>query len=84
MSCYSLDCQTSTPRFSYPSELKLGTAGFLQCHPIAGNFQLINGSCEWCFNFDPVLVAELVPAAHIPDKDDAILGKFPNSCVRTS
>ncbi len=59
-------------RFPYPRKLKLRTAGFLERHPVAGNFHLVNCSCEWCFDFDSVLVTELVSATHVPDKDSAI------------
>jgi hypothetical protein len=75
---------TSMPCFSHPRKLKLGTAGFLQRHSVAGNFHLIYGSCEWRLNFDSVLVAEFVPATHVPDKDNAIWRKFPKDCVGSS
>src|SRR5205814_3049529 len=74
----------STLRFSYSGKLKLGTTGFSQCHSIAGNLHLIHRGREPRFNLDPVLVAKPIPATHVANKDGAILGKFPNSCVRTS
>jgi hypothetical protein len=59
-------------RFLYPRKLKLVAAEFLQCHLIAGDFDLVNSSRKRCFNLDSVLVAEFVPAAHVTDKDSAI------------
>jgi hypothetical protein len=73
-----------TLRLLYPRELEFGTARFLQRHPVTGDFQLINGGCERRFNLDSVLVAELVPATHVSDKDSAIWREFPESRVRSA
>src|SRR4030095_6903564 len=71
----------SALRFCDSCKLKLGAAEFLQGHPVAGNFHLVNCSCERCLDFDSIFVAEFVPATHIPDYDDTSCGKFPNDCI---
>ena len=71
----------SAVRFLYSCKLKLGTAELLQCHLVSGNFQLINCRREWRFDFDSVLIAEFVSAAHIPDQDAAVGRKLPQDCI---
>ena len=57
---------------SYPCKLQLGTAWFLQHEVVRGNFHQINCRSEWRLDFNPVLIAEFVPAAYVPYKDSAI------------
>jgi len=45
---------------------------------------LINGSGEGRFDFDSVLVTELVPAPNSPDEDGPILSEFPYYCAWVS
>ena len=71
----------SALRFSYSRKLELGAAGLLQGHSVAGDFHLVNGSCEWRFDFDSVLVTEFISATYVPDKDRAICRKFPKDCI---
>jgi hypothetical protein len=78
-----LSTEKSALRFAYPGKLELWAAGLLQRHPIAGKFHLINGSCEWRLDFDPILVTEFVPAMHVAHNHNAIAGKFPNCGIRT-
>ena len=59
--------------FSDLRELELRAAGFLQHHPLAGNFQLINCRGIRRFNFDPILIAELVPASDVAGTNGAVV-----------
>jgi hypothetical protein len=69
------------PRLAYSGELQLGAARLLQQEIVIGDFHLINCGGERRFNFDSILIAEPVPAAYVPDKENAITPKFPNRCI---
>ena len=71
----------SALRLSYSRELQLGTARLLENELVAGNFHLINCRSEWRFDFDPVLIAELVSAANLSDKHRPVTRKFPDRLV---
>ncbi len=68
-------------RFFYSRELEFGAAEFLQGHSVAGDFHLVNCSCEWRFDFDSIFVTEFVLATQISDKDNAICREFPKCCI---
>jgi len=74
----------SALRLSYSRELQLGTARLMENELVAGNFHLINRRREWCFNFDPVLIAELVSAADLSNKRRPVTGEFPDRLVFSS
>jgi len=71
----------SALRLADPRKLEFRTAGLLQDHPIARNFQLINCRSERRFNFDAVLITELISAANITNQHRAIFRKFPNRSI---
>ena len=71
----------SALRFCYSCKLQLGTARLLEHELVGGNFHLIYCRREWRFNFDPVLIAELVSAEDLSNKDRAVTRKFPDRLI---
>src|SRR5439155_27216196 len=63
---------SSALRLADPRKLEFRTAQFLQDEMVTGDLQLINRYGEWRFDFDSVLGAKAVPAAHVPHKHSAI------------
>ena len=75
---------TSVLRLTDPRKLELGTARLLQCHVVAGDFQLINRRGEGRLDFDSILIAEPVSASDVSHEHGAIVRELPNRFAGTS
>lgn len=64
-----------------PRKLQLGAARLLKHELVGGKFHQIYCRSERGFDFDSVLVAELISAADLSDEDASITKKFPNCLV---
>ena len=71
-------------RFSYPRELQLGTAQFLEHELVARKFHQVNCCSERRLDFDSILITELISAANFSDEDGAVTRKLPNCLIFSS
>ncbi len=62
-------------------KLEFGTGGFPECHVVTRNCELINRLLERCLNLYSAAVPETVSASRAADRDQPVVGEFPNDRV---
>src|SRR5436190_21023808 len=69
---------------SYPCELELRTAQFLEHELVARKFHQVNRRRERRLDFDSALITELISATDFSDEHGAVIREFPNCLIFSS